>query len=404
MNAPQRLARDVVAALAAVLLARLAINGGVRVVYPFLPEIARGLGVSLAVVSGLVALRSLVGIAAPAVARITESLGRRNVMLVGLGTAFVGALLVVAAPLAGESPLFGPLALAAAGFVAAGAAKPLFDVPMQGWFGARVPYAQRGRVLGITELTWALSLLATVPLAGVLIPRFGWQSAFVIVATLAVTGLLAVRLLLAPDRPKERSPRPLRLTSTRVRMLVVILAYSVAAELMFVVYGAWLEDDLGLSVTAIGVFTIVVVVSELVGEGGVVGFADRLGPRRTILLGLLVSGIAYASLGAVGGSLVAGVAVVVVWFVGFEVTITATIPLVSELAAESRDRLLSLMVSTIALARGIGALLGPPLYELGGIAASGLAAAALVAAAGALLTGVAEPARTRTPGRHSGSV
>lgn len=391
MRGTPRLARDVVAALVAVLLARLAVNGGIRVVYPFLPEIARGLGVSLAVVSALVALRSFVAVGAPLVARAAESLGRRSLMLAGLGFALAGSGLIIVAPGAGPAGSPALVGLAALGFVLAGAAKPAFDVPMQGWFGERVPYRQRGRVIGITELTWALSLLATVPLAGVLIPRFGWQSAFAVVAALALVGLVAVRLLLRPDRPTQRTRRPLRLSRERVRVLAVVFVYTVAAELMFVVYGAWLEDDLGLSVTAIGLFTIIVVASELTGEGGVAAFADRLGAKRTILLGLVASGLAYASLGAVGGSLAAAIVAVVVWFVGFEVTIVATIPLVSELAAESRDRLLSLMVSTMALARGGGALLGPPLYDLGGIAASGLAAAALVAISALLLRGVAEP-------------
>ncbi|MFO8076287.1 MAG: MFS transporter [Actinomycetota bacterium] len=391
MRGTPRLTRDVVAALVAVLLARLAINGGIRVVYPFLPEIARGLGVSLAVVSALVALRSFVAVGAPLVARAAESLGRRSLMLTGLGFALAGSGLIIVAPSAGPAGSSALVGLAALGFVLAGAAKPAFDVPMQGWFGERVPYRQRGRIIGITELTWALSLLATVPLAGALIPRFGWQSAFAVVAALALVGLVAVRLLLLPDRPAQRTRRPLRLSRERVRVLAVVFVYTVAAELMFVVYGAWLEDDLGLSVTAIGLFTIIVVASELTGEGGVAAFADRLGAKRTILLGLVASGLAYASLGAVGGSLAAAIVAVVVWFVGFEVTIVATIPLVSELAAESRDRLLSLMVSTMALARGGGALLGPPLYDLGGIAASGLAAAALVAVSALLLRGVAEP-------------
>ncbi len=379
------------AALVAVLLARLAINGGIRVVYPFLPEIARGLGVSLAVVSALVALRSFVAVGAPLVARAAETLGRRSLMLAGLGFALAGAGLLIVAPGLAPAGSWSLVGLAALGFVLAGAAKPAFDVPMQGWFGERVPYRQRGRVIGITELTWALSLLATVPLAGALIPRFGWQSAFAVVAALALVGLVAVRTLLPADRPTQRTRRPLRLSPERVRVLAVVFVYTVAAELMFVVYGAWLEDDLGLSVTAIGLFTIVVVASELTGEGGVAAFADRLGAKRTILLGLLASGLAYASLGAVGGSLAAAIVAVVVWFVGFEVTIVATIPLVSELAAESRDRLLSLMVSTMAIARGSGALLGPPLYDLGGIAASGLAAAGLVAISALLLRGVTEP-------------
>ncbi len=382
---PTRLARDVVLAVAAVVIARLAVNGGVRVVYPFLPEIARGLGVSLGVVSALVALRSMVGVGAPLVARATEVLGRRTMMLAGVGAVLAGSLV-----LAGSAGLVG----ATVGFVLLGLAKPGFDVPMQGWFGARVPYRRRSRVLGITELTWALSLLATVPVSGVLIARYGWQSPFLLVAVLAGIGIVAVWSLMAPDRPAMPERRPLRWTPQRLRILGVVLAFSVAAEMLFVVYGAWLEDDLGLSVAAIGLFTIVVVAAELAGEGGVAAVGDRIGPRRTILAGLAVSAVAYASLGLVGGSLMAAIAAVVVWFVGFEVTIVAAIPLVSELGADARERLLSMMISMIAAARALGALVAPALYGWGGIAASGLVAATLVGLAALLLVGVQEPTET----------
>nr|MBA2529323.1 MFS transporter [Euzebyales bacterium] len=162
------LSTEVRAALLAVLLARTAVNGAYRIVYPFLPEIARGLGVSLGVMGGLLALRSAAGLAAPLVPRFAESLGRRAVMLVGVAGTAVGCLL-----LAGASGV----TVAAAGLLTVGLAKPLFDIPMQGWFGARVPYARRGRVLGVTELTWALSLLLALP-AGFLITATSWRAPF----------------------------------------------------------------------------------------------------------------------------------------------------------------------------------------------------------------------------------
>jgi MFS transporter, DHA1 family, inner membrane transport protein len=376
---------EVRAALVAVLVARTAVNAGMRVVYPFLPAIARGLGISLAAAGALLALRSLVGLAAPLVARVVESTGRRTLMLVACGALTAGCLVIAGAP---------GVAVAAVGFALLGLAKPAFDVPMQAWFGDRVPYARRGRVLGTTELTWALSLLVTVPVSGVLIARFGWQAPFLLVAAMGIIGALAVGRLLASDRPAHRVPRPLRLTRARIAMVGVVLLYSVAAEVVFVVYGAWLEDDLALTVTAIGLFTIIVAAAELTGEGAVAAFADRVGLRRSVFAGLAATAVAYLSLGLVGGSLVAAVAVVLVWFIGFEVTIVASVPFVSELAVESRDRMLSLVVATIAGARAIGALVAPPVYAAGGIAAAGMLAAGLVVLAALLLLFVPVPKGT----------
>lgn len=374
---------EIVRAVAAVLVARTAINGGIRVVYPFLPEIARGLGISLGVLGLLVAARSVLGFAAPLLARLAERHGRRSLMLAGLGLMAAGCLVVVGVPVLGG---------VAAGFVLVGLGKPAFDVPMQAWFGDRVPYRRRGRVLGLTELTWAGALLVTVPVSGLLITATGWQAPFVLVAALCGAGGLAVWRLMAPDRPTERQRRRLQLDRSQVGAVVMVLLFASAAELLFVVYGAWLERDFGLSVAAIGVFTLVVVAGELTGEGAVTLGADRLGLRRSVLAGLVVSALAYLALGLVGSSLVAAIAVVLVWFVGYEVTIVATVPLMTELSTVARDRLISLMAVAISAGRVVGALAGPWIFGHGGIALAGVVAAACaLAAAAVLLAAVRDP-------------
>lgn len=369
------------AALAAVLVARTAVNGGVRVVYPFLPEIERGLGVSAATLGVVLALRALTGLVAPAVPLLAERVGRRALMVGGVATTGAGCLLVVGAPAFG---------VAAAGIVLCGLAKPAFDVPMQGWFGARVPYAHRGRVLGVTELTWALALALTVP-AGALIALTDWRAPFVVVAVVAAGGLAAVIRLIAADRPAARVRRPLRLVRAHVAVLGVVLLFRLALELVFLSYGRWLESDFGLTVTAIGLFTLVVVAAELAGEAAVAVFADRAGLRRSVFAGLFCCAAAYVALGFVGTSLVVAVAVVVVWFVASEVTIVAIIPFVSELAVESRDRLLSLMVMTNAAAAALGALIAAPVFLAVGMRGAGLMAAACVLAAAVLLRFVPSP-------------
>jgi DHA1 family inner membrane transport protein len=361
------------------------VNGGVRAAFPFLPVIARGLGVPLGAVGALWGLKSFVGLAAPLVVAPSERHGRRVLMLAAMGT-LVGACALLAL-----SPGF---ALVAVGFVLLGLAKVVFDVPMQAWFGDRVPYAQRGRVLGATELTWSLSLLATVPLSGLLIPRIGWQAPFVIVGVLGIVGVVAVVRLIRSDRPSAHVRRPLELRRHHVAALSVALLFSAASELLFVVYGAWLEDDIGLTVAGIGLFTLVVVAAELAGEGLVTGLADRIGLRRSIFSGLLAGAVAYLALPAVGSRLLAAVAVVVLWFVSFEVTIVSTIPFVSELAAESRERLLGLLVAVIAAGRALGAVAAAPIYGIAGITSSALVAAVLTLAAAGLLLRVPSP---RTP-------
>jgi len=370
------LSSEVRAALLAVLVARTAVNGAHRIVYPFLPEIARGLGVSLGVMGGLLALRSAAGLAAPLVPRLAESLGRRTLMLVAVAGTVLGCLLLASAS---------GVAMAAAGLLTAGLAKPLFDIPMQGWFGARVPYARRGRVLGVTELTWALSLLLALP-AGFLIAATSWRTPFLLIAVLAAVGAGVVTRLIHGDRPATTVRSPLRMTGSAVGILGVVVLFRLAAELLFVVYGTWLEADFGLSVAAIGVFTLVVVAAELVGEGTVAAVADRVGLKRSVLVGLLGSALVYASLGFVGRSLPAAVLAVIGWFVLFEITVVATIPFVTGLAGDSRERLLSLVAAVSVLAGGAAALMAPQLFAVGGMGLCGLVAAGCALTGAALLS------------------
>ena len=71
-----RLAVQVTAAT----LVRLVANIGHRMVYPFLPAIARGLGVSISSAGLLVTARSAVGLASPLFGPLSDRFGRRTMM------------------------------------------------------------------------------------------------------------------------------------------------------------------------------------------------------------------------------------------------------------------------------------------------------------------------------------
>ncbi|MGH2734930.1 MAG: MFS transporter [Actinomycetota bacterium] len=372
---------DVRRALVATFIARTAANAALRVVYPFLPAIARGLDVTPATISALIAVRHLGGFATPLAARSTERHGRKLIMTVAIAAVLAGCVM---------TSLTSSIVVAGMGIVVVGFAKPSFDMSMQAWFGDRVPYVERGRIFGITELTWAVALLVAVPVSGFLIEATNWRAPFVLAGFMALAGLVAILRGIDSDRPHEHLRRRLELNAERVRVLAATLLFAAAAEIPFVVYGQWLEGSFGLTVAGIGTFTLVVVVAELAGEGLVVVFADRWGLRRMILGGLAVSGVAYLGFSITGSSLVLATAVVIAWIAAFEVTIVAAIPFASELAVDARERLLSIFAVMVAGGRAVGALASQPLFSTGGIELVGVASAACVAVSGVLLVGVSE--------------
>jgi predicted MFS family arabinose efflux permease len=146
--------------LAVFFLARTVLIASHRIVYPFLPSIARGLGISLAAASGLITLRLVAGLTAPFLGALADRYGRRRVILAALGMFILASLL-----LAG----LGTLWAVALAFVLYGLAKVLFDPAVQAYLGDTIPYQERGRAIGIVELSWSCSWLLGVPLG------WGWR-------------------------------------------------------------------------------------------------------------------------------------------------------------------------------------------------------------------------------------
>ena len=342
---------------------RLIVNTAFRFVFPFLPAIARGLNVSLEQAGLLLSARSISGAATPLVVA-TVGRGERRLRLAGwsLGLFAIGAAVTAST---------GMYAGALAGFVLLGLGKPGFDAAAQAYIADRTPYDRRARYLSVLELTWAGGLLLGAPAAGWLIGRFGWRAPFWWVAVLVGAAALASPFLLdrdtaPPAGPVIRAP----LGPSAVRLLGVVLLFSLAAEVTFVVFGAWLEDRFALSLGALGVTSLVVGLAELSGEASVLAFADRIGKRRMVAAGLGGSAVGYLLLGSVGGSLVPGVAALSITFVAFEVTIVSAIPLATEIAPGARTRYLALLMVAISIGRATGDAIGPVLFRWHGLVAN----------------------------------
>lgn len=367
-----------------IVLARLAVNGGIRVVYPFLTLVAAGVGLSFQTLAILVASRSLAGLVGPPVARAMSRFRWRSMMLLAQAVVAAGCLLIAASSLL---PAGQRTPAVVVGFLATGLARPLFDLPMQSWVSARVPLDRRGRAMGLTELGWALSLAATVPLATVLVGPLGWRSPFLVVAALAGVGAIALVVMVPPTevvtRPIANIRRSYR-SGPDARRICLAAALAVASgEGLLVVYGEWLGQDLGLSIVQIGATTLVIVAAELMGEAVVLALADRAGLRRSLGWATVVSVAAYAGLGLVGRSVGLALLAVLIVFVAFEVTIVVLIALASTVGrdAEDRGRILGALMASVAGGNAVGAVVAPVLFALGGMALTGTAAAVCTTAA-----------------------
>ena len=123
----------------------------------------------------------------------------------------------------------------------------------------------------------------------------------------------------------------------------------------------------------------VIGLSELLGEGGVSLIADRISPKKAVLIGLIGSVISAALLPLFGSTVLGALTGLFFYYLTFEFTIVSGIPLLTQVLPEARATLMALSIASISLGRGIGSLIAAPLY------ANGFILIAVVAAIGNLL-------------------
>ncbi len=360
--------------LFAFLVARLALNTGHRMIYPFLPTFARGLNVERSSIALALTARSAMGFFGPFFGALADSRGRRMAMVFGISLFVTSMILVTVWPT--YLALLVALLLASAG-------KQIFEPAMQAYIGDRVHYTQRGQVLAITELSWSTAFLLGMPLAGWLIARSDrWNAPFALLAVIGVFAAVLLWRILPPDLASV-SQRPSLAAGIRLVLahpsalaaLVVTLMISLSNEVISMVFGSWLKDDFGFEVTALGAAAAVIGFAELGGEGLVVALVDRLGKRRALSLGISANIAASLLLPLLGFSVISALSGLFLFFITYEFALVSAIPLMTELVPRARATLMAGNVASISLGRMLGTLAGPFLFEWG-LLANGLAAAA----------------------------
>lgn len=365
--------RDFDKQLGIIFLSRTTLNVAYRIIYPFLPSLARGLGISLAAASGLVTLRVVANMAAPLLGSLADRYGRRRIMEVAL------VLFVLASALLAG---IGTLAAAAIAFLGYGVAKALYDPAVHAYIGDSVPYHQRGRAIGIVEFSWASAWLLGVPAAGFLIERMGWRAPWTVLIILGCIGFLLTRFGLPPAHTNRSDDRQAAGTLTMRRtwlsllrrrnvvvLLIVGLLFSLAIEAPFIVYGAWLESAFGLELGALGLASAVIGVAEAAAEFGTVIFTDRIGKERAVTMGTVGLAISLALLPWLAGhGLVVALAGVVLMMLTFEFGLVSLLSLATEVAPDARASLLAFVMTAFSLGRILGAIVGGWLWQWENIA------------------------------------
>ncbi len=347
---------------------KLLMNIARRMIYPFAPEFARGLGVELSSITSVIAMNQATGLLGPVGASFADKYGYKLLMLFSLGLLTIGTFA------AGFIPMYSALM---ASLFLAGLAKNIFDPSLQAFIGNFVPFEHRGKIIGITELAWAGSTLLGIPLAGLIIQRFSWQTPFWIIGLLSLVCFGLILKFMPKDQAAKKKPEPsspfLSNWKTIVKnpQVLGILSFSffmsLANDNLFVIYGAWLEQSYHLSLAALGFGTILIGLSELLGEGFTVFFSDRIGLKRTILTGICLSSGAYFLLPVFDIGLPFVLTGLFLVFFFFEFTIVTAMSLTTELIPDLRASTMSAFYAIGGLGRVAGAFAGGMIWSSFGL-------------------------------------
>ncbi len=373
-------ARGVEAQLAALTAAKVVSNTALRWVGPFLPTLERAFGASTGTMTGIMGAAELGGLTTLATGSHLDRGRERAVFMLGLGLVALSSVIALGGTTWTFAISFALLVVGIGNHTAAGHA----------WIGHRVPFAARSRAIGVFETSWALALLLGAPVLALLIEWVGWRGPY---AALAVGTVLAIALVArrvspgvpSPTRDRQHQPARTPLPRSAWPPMLASACTAMAGLGVFVISGAWLDDEYGVSTAGLGLIAAGFGAVELVSSIAVAAFADRVGARRSVLIGLVILAAGAVVMASAGASQAVAVAGLALLLTGFEYGFVSSLTLVTEAAPQARGRAIGISNALGTVARSTAVIVSGQLYEAFGIAGS-LTLAALATAAAMALT------------------
>ena len=342
------------------------INISKRFPYPFVSPIGATFGVSADSIQNVIALTNGAGLLSPILGTISEHYGRKAVM-VGVLVAMTAMSLLAA--------LFASYGIFVLVMFSLGIGKIIYDPTFLAYLGDIIHYSRRARVMGIAELSWALSLVIAAPVVGYLLDKSSLQAVFLFVALMLGLGALALLVFVESDEKPDHSHERIRIINPLLAIrtvsahppaifaLLFSLCLTISHEVFFINYGLWMGDAFGLVLTALGTITIIIAIAEVFGEFIVISVADRFGTKRTSMYGMLVASLCFVIIPNLVFSLPLAMFGIFIMFIGIEASIVSSLPLFTEILPKSRAIMMSANLGAHSLGRVSGAAIGAFIYK-----------------------------------------
>jgi DHA1 family inner membrane transport protein len=366
--------------------ARLVSNSCYRFAPPFIAVIARGLDVSVGQMGVAFMVGEFAGLLSPIIGRFIDKGNRLISMLVGI------ALISIA--IVGAATAQNLVVFAAAMFLLS-ASKVLFDTALIVWVNDHVPYDRRGRIVGVIETSWALSLFIGVAIMGIATALISWRAGFMVGAI----AMMLTGALLAAGLPRDDAHAPVtehahgKVPANAWFVFACSFMLMGASQCVGITFGPWFEDEFNFTSGGLIAIVIVLGIFELVSSIGSSRVTDTWGKevsvRRGVLL-MVVSGIAMSA-----GSHISVIAIpmLVVFIAGFEFALVSMLPLAANLVPTAGGIGLGLTVGAGTCGRAVFSTVATSLYDSVGPIGPTIAGTALAVLTVFAITAYARSAR-----------
>jgi predicted MFS family arabinose efflux permease len=266
---------------------------------------------------------------------------------------------------------------------------------LQAYVSGHLDYRIRARGLGMIEYSWALTGIVGLSLVGVLIELTNWRMPFLLLAvgmvamSFVFAAMPAVRgahaPVAAPNPTSGRSPLAFfrigdNARSTYATIVAGGLCYFAAMQVI-IAHGAWLQAQYGLGPAQLGLVAFVFGWFDLAASVSVSLFTDRIGKRRSVLLGIVGSLIGYLLIPFFNVGVYLAVLAIAVARMFFEFSIVSYFPLLSEQAPAQRGKVMTLGAAFNLLGGTVAGFSGPWLLVNLGVTGLSWLSAAVVALA-----------------------
>lgn len=331
--------------------------------FPFIPQISKGLNLSILAFSYLLTIRTLPNLLSPIIGVLTDQFSRRMMMSMALAMRAISLLGIMISSGWWSIP---PMLLN-------GLSTTLFLPATRAYISDQAIEGRRGRALASVNIAYAFAGIIGFPLVGLSIDLWGWRLPFFVQSILCImVGFFVWATLPKTEQRsfsngKFASSFHIFFRSNVIASLGVGFLSMMSLGIINTLWGIWFSTEFKLSASSIGSVATIFGLAEFAGITMSILFVDRFGARRSSIGGLGTCVAILAFLLFYRNDFTTVLIIMTAFAIVIQYTNNALIPLYAVQVPEAPASIFSIVTLGIAIGLGIGSPISSSLWNRYGL-------------------------------------